>query len=389
MEKLAKKFVTPQDYQRLISERLYSHRGWLLMVPCTSGLEMCRNIVAAYERNLRENGIDDKRVPVAYGEYKDGSPGRVFLDGEFQTRLPCHVAGSDAYVVQCLHNKQLSKSVNDNLMELKLTGRALKVHGANHITAVLPYLAYSRGDKPTYMQREPVTSKLVADELLNAGFDAVISYHPHTEAVRGFFEPGIRFIPINGLDLAVSIAWQYKNRKDAIVIAPDVGSGSTARHFADGLGLDFAISDKTRKANGDIDSLGILGHLEGKKIGIGTEDETVTCDTLHRSSQWYHQAGLEEIIWIVSHLKVDEQMVKENGKVLHVLKMMEDMHKKFNVTAIHTTDSIPQTEAFKKLDFLKIHSIAERLMIAINHLFYEVSISGPFWPNVEKPMFND
>ncbi|MBW2988453.1 hypothetical protein KY318_02990, partial [Candidatus Woesearchaeota archaeon] len=99
MERVAKKFVTPEAYEELISRRMYSHQGWLLLVPCRAGLEFARNVKLEYERLLREHGSRYREVPIAIGEYENDSITKYFPDGELQSRLPLHVGGADAYVI--------------------------------------------------------------------------------------------------------------------------------------------------------------------------------------------------------------------------------------------------------------------------------------------------
>ncbi|RLE43583.1 hypothetical protein DRJ48_00545 [Candidatus Woesearchaeota archaeon] len=378
MERVAKKFVTPEAYEELISRRMYSHQGWLLLVPCRAGLEFARNVKLEYERLLREHGSRYREVPIAIGEYENDSITKYFPDGELQSRLPLHVGGADAYVIQCLHNKQLDKSPNDNLMELCVTIRGLKVNGAKRVTAVLPYLAYSRGHKPTYMKAEPTTAKLVADELAIAGCDAVIYYHPHAEELRGFFEP-MRPIPVNGLDLAISVAREYRNREDVVAVATDVNGGRIIRHFAMGLGVDFAITDKHRNEDGDLESMGILGKTKGKRLAIILEDETVSVRTLYNCAMHLREAGIEEIVMILSHMKADESAIP----------MLIDMHENLGVSQINFTDSVAPKQAILDLPFVRAYRLAERFAWLINHMFYEVSMSAPFWPNVDPPMFHD
>ncbi len=377
MDKLARSFVTPEAYEQLKERRLYSDRGWLLFVPLRGAVDLTHKVKQEFEKLLSEHSEKYKNLEVSvdWGEDDKGTPTRMFPDGEIIVRLSQHVSGSDAYVFQCVHNKQIPFSVNDMLIELLIAGRTLKVQGARHITAVVPYLPYSRGDKPTYMKPECTTARLMADMMANSGFDAVICYHPHTENLRGYYEPLI-FIPINGLDLAISLFIAYKGNPEVVALSTDIGSGHITQHFAEGLGIDYVVTHKIRRADGSISSKGVLGDLEGKKKALIVEDESMSMSTIKNCLKILSKYDITAEL-LVSHLKLSEDYIEK----------LSELHNSYNLEHLYTTDDVPLPEAVKDLPYVTVLSLAERLAFVINHMFYGVSISAPFWPRTEPPMF--
>ncbi|MCH2391071.1 MAG: ribose-phosphate diphosphokinase, partial [Nitrospinales bacterium] len=161
-----------------------------------------------------------------------------FSDEEIYVRIEENVRGGDVFVIQPTCNPG-----NTNLMELLIMIDALKRSSARRITAVIPYYGYARQDRKSE-PRVPITSKLVADLLVTAGTDRVLTVDLHAGQIQGFFN-----IPVDHLfSMQVLIPYlQSRDLKDMVVISPDAGGVERARAFAKRLGVNLAIIDKRRE----------------------------------------------------------------------------------------------------------------------------------------------
>ncbi len=386
------KFIIPEDYignssephNGFASRKICSSRGWLLLVPGNSGMEFAKRVREEYETQLQARDSMFKNVPFEYSGNKRSEKGYLtnyFTDGELQTRLPNSVAGSDAYVIQNVHNMRFGQDVHANLFELFALGRNLRLNGAKHVTAVLPYLPYSRGDHPTFMERETATARLVADFIKEAGFDSVLTCHPHQDGLRAIYEP-LHFTPIHGNDLVYSILHQYKDREDVAIVSPDLGASKPLRYMANALNLKLAVIDKFRDEHGQISSKGgLLTSLEGIVLAIMIDDETSSGSTLIQGGKLIckEEARLGtkiDKIGIVTHNKLKDKTALEELEKLGFIKFI-------------STTTIPQKDEIINLPLYEQYSMAQRFAFAINHLFYGVSGSALFWPKASRPIFDD
>ena len=195
---------------------------------------------------LAQNICQELGIPL--GDSEVGA----FSDGENFASIYETVRGSDVFVVQstCSFRKDdKSGSVNDALMELLIMIDALRRASAGRITAVIPYFGYARQDRKT-KPRDPISAKLVANLIAEAGADRVLTMDLHANQIQGFFD-----IPVDNL-LGSPIFVDHFTKKyadchdDTMVVSPDVGSVSRARAFAQKLNMPLAIVDKRRqKAN--------------------------------------------------------------------------------------------------------------------------------------------
>jgi len=167
------------------------------------------------------------------------TPSRVgrFPDGEIDVQVNENVRGNDVYIVQ-----STSPPVNDNLMELLILVDAVRRASAARVTAVVPYFGYARKDRKDE-GRVPITAKLVANMLVTAGTDRVLTIDLHAAQIQGFFD-----IPVDHLYAGPVIRRHIQQRSisDLTVVAPDAGSAKMARGYANRLGGDIAIVDKRR-----------------------------------------------------------------------------------------------------------------------------------------------
>lgn len=369
-------FITPEMFEYEIKKKeLRGPNGWLLFVACNQGIELARKVKNEYETLLKKNGSELKEIPLINDALKDvsleGKITKVFDDTETTPRLPEHVAGSNAFVFQSVHELQSGNTANENLMQLLQTVRTLKVHGAKTITTVTPYSPSSRQDKPTTFKREATISKLNADLLITAGINGVLVYHPHSESIRGFYEPSARFTALNGLDLFIEIMDQkFHGREEVICVSTDSGAAKSTIYFANAMDVEYAIASKFRPKQEKTDLIGIIGNLLGKKIAIIGDDESVTVSSLSNVvKDLFVKYGIKETYILISHNKV-------RPKYLHRLI---EAHKEYGLKELHVTDTIPQAGEIRNLPFVKVHSLAESFAFTINRLHYNQSVSKLFY----------
>ncbi|MCP4720494.1 MAG: ribose-phosphate diphosphokinase, partial [Desulfobacteraceae bacterium] len=178
-----------------------------------------------------------------------------FSDGETQVEIHENVRKKEIYVIQ-----STCYPVNDNLVELLLLIDAFKRSSASRITAVIPYFGYARQDKKV-SPRVPISAKLVADLLDNAGVDRVITMDLHAGQIQGFFN-----VPVDNLYSAPIIIDDIKTRfsEDLVVVSPDAGGVERARAYAKRINAGLAIVDKRRSAPNQAKAMAIIGDVQDK-----------------------------------------------------------------------------------------------------------------------------
>ena len=219
----------------------------------------------------------------------------AFADGEVSLALGEPVRGSDVFIVQ-----STCKPVNDNLMELLVMIDAMRRASAGRITAVIPYFGYARQDRKA-KSRDPISAKLVANLITEAGADRVLTMDLHAAQIQGFFD-----IPVDNLFGAPILANYYlscfgKGNDDFIVVSPDVGSVARARTFAQKLDLGLAIVDKRRQRANVSEVMNIIGDVSGKNV-ILLDDMVDTAGSLcHAAEALATIGGAREIYACASH----------------------------------------------------------------------------------------
>lgn len=180
-----------------------------------------------------------------------------FADGETQVKILDDVRGLDVFVVQ-----PTCPPVNESLMELLVMVDALRRASARRITAVVPYYGYARQDRK-HEGRVPITAKLVANLFATAGINRMLCMDLHAQQIQGFFD-----IPLDHLQAKPVIA-QYlrkKNLENIVFVSPDVGSVKLADSYARVFGCEFAIIEKRRKSDTEIEHGNIIGHIDNKHV---------------------------------------------------------------------------------------------------------------------------
>ncbi|MHB1684201.1 MAG: ribose-phosphate diphosphokinase [Bacilli bacterium] len=214
-----------------------------------------------------------------------------FRDGEVQIKLGESVRGCSVFVVQ-----PTSAPVNEHLMELLITVDALKRASAASINVVLPYYGYARQDRKA-RARDPITAKLIADLLQTAGVSRVICMDLHAGQIQGFFN-----IPLDhlfGLPI-LSNYFQKKQLQDVVVVSPDLGGVTRARHLAERLGANIAIIDKRRPEPNVAEVMNIIGDIEGR-TAVLIDDMIDTAGTITLAAETLIEHGAKEVYACCTH----------------------------------------------------------------------------------------
>lgn len=214
-----------------------------------------------------------------------------FSDGEIQINIEESIRGCDVYIIQ-----STSAPVNQHLMELLIMVDALKRASAATINVVIPYYGYARQDRKA-RAREPITAKLVADIIQEAGADRVITLDLHAPQIQGFFN-----IPVDQL-VGVPILgdyWSEKNLEDVVIVSPDHGGVSRARQLAERLKAPIAIIDKRRPRPNVAEVMNIVGKVDGK-IAILIDDMIDTAGTISLAANALIKNGAKEVYACCTH----------------------------------------------------------------------------------------
>lgn len=220
------------------------------------------------------SGTANRALGEEIAGYLNAEAGRVnitrFADGEIYVRFEENARGVDAFVIQ-----PISHPVNEHLMELLIMLDALRRASAGRITAVLPYYGYARKDKKD-APREPITGRLVADLLVTAGANRVLTVDLHAGQIEGFFN-----IPVDHLRAMPLFAdyMREKNLRQGVVVAADDGAVKRSKQLADRLDLPLAIIFQRRVGKDAKEPLQIVGDVEGR-TPIMIEDVIDTAGTL-------------------------------------------------------------------------------------------------------------
>ena len=232
-----------------------------------------------------------------------------FSDGEISLNLWESVRGVDIYIVQ-----PTCDPVNDNLMELLIMIDAMKRASAGRINAVIPYYGYARQDRKA-KARDPITSKLVANLIVAAGADRVVTMDLHANQIQGYFD-----IPVDHL-IGMPILAKYfkeKNLEDVVVVSPDHGSVTRARNMAEYLDCPIAIVDKRRPEPNKSEIMNIIGNIDGKNCII-LDDMIDTAGTICNAAAAIKGLGAKEVYSCATHAvlsgpaikRLDESVIKE------------------------------------------------------------------------------
>ena len=281
---------------------------------------------------------------------------RRFSDMEVFVEIQENIRGEDVFVIQ-----STSFPANDHLMELLVTCDALRRSSARRITAVLPYFGYARQDRKSG-PRTPISAKLVANLITEAGADRVLTVDLHAGQIQGFFD-----IPTDNLFAAPVLCEDMKKNitSDAglVMVSPDVGGVVRARGLAKRLEVDLAIIDKRREKAGVSEVMNIIGEVEGRRCVL-VDDIVDSAGTLCNAAVALMDAGATDVQAYVTH------GVLSGGAVARVAGSP--------ISRLVITDSIQATEAVRITPNIQQLSIAPLMAEAISRISNETSVSSLF-----------
>jgi ribose-phosphate pyrophosphokinase len=280
---------------------------------------------------------------------------RRFADMEVFVEIHENVRGEDVFVVQ-----STSYPANDNLMELLIMLDALRRASARRITAVIPYFGYARQDRKSG-SRTPISAKLVANLITEAGANRVLTLDLHAPQIQGFFD-----IPVDNLfaerDFARDIQDRYAGR-NLMVVSPDVGGVVRARAIARRLNCDLAIIDKRRERAGVSEVMNVIGDVEGRDC-IMVDDICDSGGTLVNAADAMLEQGATEVSAYITH------GVLSGGAVARIASSPIEM--------MTITDSILATEAVRLAQNLRQVTVAPLIAEAMRRISDETSVSSLF-----------
>ena len=214
-----------------------------------------------------------------------------FPDGETFAKIEENVRGEDVFVVQ-----STGPPTNHNLMEMFIIMDAMRRASASRITTVIPFYGYARQDRKD-QPRVPITAKLVANLLVAAGANRILTMDLHAQQIQGFFD-----IPVDHL-YAAPVIYEYLKKKkipDLVVVSPDVGGLKMAYAYSQFLEAGLAIVAKRRKSPSEVESMAIIGEIEGRNV-LMVDDMTETAGTLTAAAELLASRGARRIYACVSH----------------------------------------------------------------------------------------
>ncbi len=287
------------------------------------------------------------RIAKSYGTQLGKVTVLEFSDGEFQPSFEETVRGQDVFIVQS------TMPPSDNLFELLLMVDAAKRASARKIVAVMPYFGFARQDRKD-KPRVAIGAKLVANMLMAAGVNRIITMDLHADQIQGFFE-----VPVDHLYASTIFYSEIEklNNGNLIMAAPDAGGTKRANSYAKKLNTGLAICHKQRKKPNEIAEMTVIGDVEGKDV-ILIDDMCDTAGTLTTSANLFMEKGAKSVRAFCTHAVLSGPAFEriENSKL----------------TELFVTDTIPLTRTSPKIKVLKtdelfadvIHSVMENKSIS-------------------------
>ena len=310
-----------------------------------------------------------RRMTVQRGLNVDLVDARIerFNDQEIFIEVYENVRGEDMFIIQSTSNP-----ANDNLMELLIMADALRRSSASRITAVIPYFGYARQDRRS-KARTPISAKLVANLLVEAGVERILTLDLHATQIQGFFD-----IPVDNLYaapvFALDIIHQFSDElKDLMVVSPDVGGVARARELAKRINAPLSIVDKRRERAGEVAEMTIIGDVRGKKCII-VDDICDTAGTLCKAAEVLIENGAAEVHSYITHGVLSGPAVERISN--SVMK------------SLVITDSIQATEAVAKAANIRIVPTAPIFAQAILNIWNGTSVSSLFETDTIEPIYD-
>ncbi len=233
-----------------------------------------------------------RKIAKALGVKLTPCEAHYFSEGNVFVRILENVRGRDCFIIQGVH-----QPVNDNFVELLFWIDALRRASAQHVTAVIPFFSYAKGDKKDE-PRVSIRARVCADAIEAAGADRVLTMDLHSPQIQGFFH-----VPVDHLYARYVLCDHVKAAgiTNLVVCSPDIGFAKGASAFANYLGVPVVIGNKTRRDHSETSEvLEVIGHVEGKNVLI-VDDFTISGGTLVGMADVLKSRGAQEIYAAVSH----------------------------------------------------------------------------------------
>ncbi len=278
---------------------------------------------------------------------------KTFADGEIYVKYGDSVRGADVFIIQ-----PTCRPVNENLMELLIMIQAARLASAHRVTAVVPWMGYSRQDKKS-CPREPITARLVADIIQAAGADRVVTMDLHAGQLQGFFS-----VPVDHMTALSMIAdyFRLKDLGDMVVVSPDAGGMKTAKRMADRLNCSVAVLSKLRPEHNVSRVMYVIGDVEGKTAVI-VDDIIDTAGTLVNGVQALLDKGAKEVYAACSHPVLSDPSYERIAAS--------------SLKEVVVTDTIPLRED-RDRGKIVVLSTADILADTIRNVFADESVSALF-----------
>ena len=307
------------------------------IVSCNSNLPLAQNVARHLDLNLVKATV------------------KRFADQEVSVEIHENIRGEDVFVIQ-----STSYPANDNLMELLLTLDAMRRSSARRVTAVIPYFGYARQDRKSG-PRTPISAKLVANLITQAGADRVLTMDLHAGQIQGFFD-----IPVDNLYaapmFAKDIARTYADR-DLVIVSPDVGGVVRARSLATRLHCDLAIIDKRRPKAGVSEVMNVIGDVQGRDCVL-VDDIVDSGGTLINAARALLDRGAASACVYVTHGVLSGEAasrIRDSG-----LEMLT------------VTNSISPSELTESVGNIRVLDVSALLADAMDRIHNEKSVSSLF-----------
>jgi ribose-phosphate pyrophosphokinase len=277
-----------------------------------------------------------------------------FSDGELSIEIMENVRGRDVYIIQ-----STCPPVNDNLMELLVMADALRRASAARITAVIPYFGYARQDRRPRAARVPITARLVAGMISNAGVDRVLTVDLHADQIQGFFS-----VPLDNVyGSPVLLGDMYKQKYDKIVaVSPDIGGVVRARAFAKRMDdADLAIIDKRRPRPNEAQVMNVIGQVEGQTCVL-IDDMVDTAGTLCLAAEALKEKGAARVLAYITHPVLSGPAV---GRITES-----------QLDELVVTDTIPLSAQAEECPKIRQLGVAELLAETMRRISLDESVSS-------------
>lgn len=273
-----------------------------------------------------------------------------FSDGEFQPSLDESVRGTNVFIIQSTFPP------SENLMELLLLIDAAKRASAYKVVAVMPYFGFARQDRKD-KPRVSIGAKLIADLLMAAGVDRVMTIDLHADQIQGFFN-----VPVDHLYASTLFVPYIKSLKldNLVIAAPDMGGSKRANAYSRFLNCEMVICYKSRKRANEVDEIRIIGEVEGRNVII-LDDMIDTAGTITKVAEAMMQQGAMSVRAAATHPIL-------SGPAYERLE-------KSPLVEVVVTDTIPLKQ---KLDKIKVLSVAELFADVIDKVYNFKPISNTF-----------